>query len=277
MTHDIFAGRVAFISGGASGIGLGLARALAGRGTKLALADIQPAPLEAVADELRALGADVMTLTLDVADRTAVYAAADAVEQRFGKVHYVFNNAGVGELGTPIDVVTHEIFDWVLNVNLFGVFNAIKAFTPKVRQHGEGGRIVNTASMAAFLMMPDWHQGIYSATKMGVVALSADLADSLRGTGIGVSVVYPGTIETNILSNVQALRPQRAGAEAKVVPDMLANGGMSPATAAEIILRGMANDDFHILTHPELWPMVEDVHQGIANAFRKAAATAHAH
>lgn len=160
-------GRTAFISGAASGIGLGLARVLAARGVRIALSDVRRDALEAACDALRGEGAEAEPFVLDVADRAANYATADAVERRFGKLHYLFNNAGVGEIGTPLGQTPDEVFDWVLNVNLRGVFNGIRALVPKLRAHGEGGHVVNTSSMAGLITERNWNQGVYSANKAG--------------------------------------------------------------------------------------------------------------
>lgn len=258
-------GRVAFISGGASGIGFGLARVLAARGVRIALSDVRQEALENACKRLAAEGADVAPFVLDVSDREAFYATADAVERHFGKVHFVFNNAGVGELGTPLDQVPDEVFDWVVDVNLRGLFNGIKALVRKVRQHGEGGHIVNVSSMAGLVTMAGWNQGIYSATKMGVMALSIDLREALRESGIDVSVVFPGLVRTDIAANVGALRPL-AFEKPPEVPAILA-GDMSPEAAAEIILGAMERNRFMVVTHPDLWPAVAEFHEAIHQAF----------
>ena len=264
-----FKDRVAYISGAGGGIGLGIARTLAKRGAKLAIAYIQPDLLESACEELRALGADVMAIQLDVADRKAVYAAADRIDDHFGEIHLVFNNAGVGYLGTPLDQVPDETFDWVVNVNFIGVMSAMKAFVPKLRKHGKGGHIVNTSSMAALVVEKDWHTGIYSATKMGVIALSQDMRESLAAEGIGVSAFCVGLVKTNLESNTGKLQP---GASNKIAdaPEMLRQASMSPDEAGEIVLRGIQNNDFYILTHPQQWPLVARTHEDIHQAFMKS-------
>lgn len=267
MKH--FKDRVAFVSGAGSGIGLGIARALAKRGARLAIADIQKDPLDTAAVELRALGAEVLTMQLDVADRKAMYVAADQVEAHYGKIHLVFNNAGVGYVGTPLDKVPDEVFDWVIQVNLVGVMNGMKAFVPKLRKHGEGGHITNTSSMAGLTMHRGWHSGVYSATKMGVIALSAGMLDCLEPDGIGVSAFCPAGVGTDIEKNVRALQPAAGKDVPSVVPQELKEGTMSPDEAGEIVLSGIENDDFYILTHPEAWPAVAQFHEGIHEAFMR--------
>lgn len=265
-----FKDSVAYISGAGGGIGLGIARALAKRGAKLAITDIQPDLLDSSSRELRALGAEVLAFQLDVADRKAVYAAADRIDAHFGEIHLVFNNAGVGYLGTPLDQVPDETFDWVININLIGVMSAMKAFVPKLRKHGKGGHIVNTSSMAGFVVEKGWNTGIYCATKMGVIALSQDMRAALAADGIGVSAFCPGLVKTNIGTNAGKLQP--GGGNVSDPPEMLQQASMTPDEAGEIVLRGIEENDFFILTHPELWPNVAGYHDAIHRAFLKAAA-----
>lgn len=260
---------VAFVSGAGGGIGLGIARTLAKRGAKLAIADIQADLLESAAGELRALGADVMAIPLDVADRKSIYDAADRIEERFGEIHLVFNNAGVGYIGTPLDQMPDETFDWVVGVNLIGVMSAMKAFVPKLRKHGKGGHIVNTSSMAGLVLCDGWHAGIYSATKFGVIALSHDMRDSLKEDGIGVSAFCVGLVKTNLEKNTGRLQPGPSNV-IPAAPDLLQQADMTPDRAGEIVLRGIENNDFYILTHPMLWPQVEQFHQTIHDAFTKS-------
>lgn len=262
--------RVAFVSGAASGIGFGVAQALAARGVRIALADVRRDALQQACDTLRRDGADVLPVVLDVADRAAVYAAADTVEQHFGRVHYVFNNAGVGELGTPMDQVPDAVFDWVIDVNLRGVFNAFKAFVPKVRAHGEGGHIVNTSSVAGFLTEKGWHQGVYSATKRALLALSMDLREALQDTGIGVSVLCPGLVKTDLGASTTALRPTPY-TQPPTLPALLTAAAMPARVAGEIVLQGIERGDFWILTDPQLWPRIAQEHDEVHQAFEAAA------
>lgn len=198
-------GKTAFVTGAASGIGRGLALVLAQQGCKLAIADLEPAPLEAVRAELEQRGAEVVALTLDVSDREAVYRAADETERAFDKVHIVCNNAGIGLRDTPLDQIADSDYDWA-----FGVVNGFKAFLPKIKKHGEGGHIVNTASMAGLHVMPGWHHGLYAATKMAVVALSEGFQEALAGSNIGVSVLCPAAVDSKIYRSGR-VRPARFG------------------------------------------------------------------
>ncbi len=259
--------KVAFVTGGASGIGFAVASALAERGAKIALTDVQPDALETAASAIREIGSDVLTVTLDVTDRAAVYAAVDQADDHFGGIDIVINNAGIGDAGTPLDVVSDEFFDWLMHVNLFGVMHVLKATVPKLKARGAGGHILNTSSMAGLVVMAGWNQGLYSATKMAVLAISLDLRTALAEHGIGVSAFCPGLVSTNITTNAVRLRPPTMSGEAPVFPDMLAKGGMSPDTAAQIALEGIEQNKPIVVTNPELWPLVEEFHAGIRAAF----------
>ena len=263
-----FQDKVAVITGGASGIGLGIAKAVARRGAKVVIADIQEEALTQAVAPIRGMGVDVLGIRLDVVDRAAIYAAADQVEKAFGRVDFVFNNAGIGDAGTPVDRVSDQLFDWIVHVNLFGVMNVIKAFVPKLRKQGPGGHIVNTSSMAGLVLMPGWNQGLYSATKMAVLALSLDLRNVLKDDGIGVSTLCPGVIETNITQNAVALRPSGIKDAMPDFPDTLTQGGMPADKMAEIVLRGMETNQAIIVSHPEFWPAVHEFHESIRSAFQ---------
>lgn len=265
-----FRDKVAFITGGASGIGLAIAQALASKGARIALADVQDEALQRACDALAYAGGNTLPVRLDVTDRPGVLAAADQVEEHFGRVDLVFNNAGIGDAGTPLDRVSDAFFDWIVGVNLFGVMNVMKAFVPKLRHHGPGGHILNTSSMAGLVVMPGWNQGLYSATKMAVLALSLDMREVLSKEGIGVSALCPGLVETNILHNAVDLRPVAVEDDVPAFPDMLTQKGMPAAEAAEIALLGIQRNQPIIVTHPELWPLVENFHKTIHQAFLPA-------
>lgn len=263
-----FSGKVAVITGGASGIGFAIAQAIAQQGANVVLADIQKESLATAVDSIKKLGVEVLGIQLDVTDRSAVYNAADQVEQHFGRVDLVFNNAGVGDAGTPLDQVSDKLFDWVFNVNLFGVMNVLKAFVPKIKKSGQGGHIVNTSSMAGLVLIPGWNVGLYSATKMAVLALSLDLRDVLEKENIGVSTLCPGFIQTNIEKNATALRPLELTDAIPNFPKELASGGMPAAELAEIVIKGIEKNTPIIVTHPEFLPAVTEYHEKIQRAFR---------
>ena len=263
-----FKNKVAFVTGGASGIGLGIAKAVARQGAKVAIADIQAEALMQAVAAIKALGVDALGIQLDVRDRAAVYRAADQVEETFGRVDLVFNNAGIGDAGTPFEMVSDEYIDWIVHVNLFGVMNVMKAFVPKVKKQGPGGYIVNTSSIAGLVLFPGWNQGLYAATKMAVLALTLDLRSVLKEDGIGVSALCPGLVATNSATNAISLRPADIKDAIPVFPEELTQGGMPADELAAMVLSGMESDKAIIVTHPEFWPMVQGFHDSIRSAFQ---------
>ncbi|HXP93873.1 MAG TPA: SDR family NAD(P)-dependent oxidoreductase [Candidatus Binatia bacterium] len=273
-----FAGKVAFVTGAARGIGLGIAKALAREGSDVALADVQSESLPRARAEIEALGVRAQAFALDVSDRAAVYRVADEVQAAFGKIHIVANNAGIGYTGVPLHEVPDEDFDWVFAVNTFGVIHGIKAFVPKIIAHGEGGYVVNTASIAGLHVMPGWHQSLYAATKMAVVALSEGLRESLAPHGIDVSVLCPAGTNTAIYTSFQSghLRPQRFGEQVRreLRPERGAElaSGLSPDEIGRITVAAMKERAFFIFTHPESRAYVEARHQRIVRDYELAPA-----
>jgi NAD(P)-dependent dehydrogenase (short-subunit alcohol dehydrogenase family) len=265
-------GRTAFITGGASGIGLGMARVFAGEGMRIALADVEEAPLRAAAAQLEAGGADVLPLIVDVSDRAALEDAARRTEKRFGNVHLVCNNAGVGA-GGPLDQCTYDDWDWVIAVNLGGVVNGVQTFARRIIAHGEGGHFVNTASMAGLLPSPGL--GVYCTTKYAVVGLSECLRLDLQPHGIGVSVLCPGFVSTNIHQSSRN-RPARF-ASTEYVPDpaqreqsvAMIKAGMDPVEVGEAVRDAVVADELWVLTHPELKPFIADRNQQILAAWKR--------
>src|SRR3984957_13023366 len=233
------AGKTAFVTGGASGIGLALGQAFAQTGMKVMLADIESGALAAAVDSLRGVGPDVRGVTCDVADAASVKRAAEASYAAFGNVHVVCNNAGVAG-GSGIDDMSLENWRWVLDVNLMGVLHGIHAFLPHIRAHGQGGHIVNTASMAGL------NSGLgfspYSASKFAVVNMSEGLATQLRPLGVGVTVVCPGFVRTRIWESMRNRQerygpmpvPDAASASGKLIARLveLGRSGLDPADVA---------------------------------------------
>src|ERR1700733_14306674 len=188
-------GRTAFVTGGASGIGLALGRAFAQAGMKVMLADIETDALAAAVETLRDSAPDISGVVCDVADPVSVERAARACHQAFGNVHVVCNNAGVAAAG-GIDNISLDNWRWVLDVNLMGVLHGVRAFLPHIRAHGEGGHFVNTASMAG--MNGGLGFSPYTAAKFAVVGMSEGLSEQLKPHGIGVSVLCPHFVRTRI-------------------------------------------------------------------------------
>jgi len=265
-------GKVAVITGGASGIGRAVADKAVTKGMKIVLGDIEEGPLKVAVDDLTSTGAEVLGVVTDVSDRTSVEALRDAALERFGAVHLVHNNAGIG-LGGPIWEVTEEDWRWILGVNLWGVIHGVATFTPLLLEQGEG-HIVNTASIAGIIVAP--FLGPYNATKQAVVAISETLFKDLQAVGapVGVSVLCPGFVQTRIDDserNRPEWAPQREveGAEELrgLVSDMV-NGGIAPTSVADRVIDAVQTNTFYILTHPELEGAIttrfDDIVQGRA-------------
>jgi NAD(P)-dependent dehydrogenase (short-subunit alcohol dehydrogenase family) len=274
-----FAGKTAFVTGGASGIGLALGRAFAGEGMKVMLADIEAQPLAAAVESLKSSGMDVRGVICDVADPVSVEQAAQTAYAAFGHVHIVCNNAGVAAAG-GIDNISLDNWRWVLDVNLMGVLNGIRTFLPHIRAHGEGGHIVNTASMAG--MIADLGFSPYVASKFAVVAMSEGLAPQLKPLGIGVSVLCPGFVRTGIGDSGRN-RPTRYGPSPNVDPASPAGAlvaqitaflqaGLDPADVAARVLAAIRADELYVFTHPEMRAEVETRFAAITAAMDKAAA-----
>ncbi len=221
-----FAGKTAFVTGGASGIGLALGRAFAEAGMKVMLADIERAALDSAIESLSEFAPDVRCILCDVADPNSVERAARATFAAFGNVHIVCNNAGVAA-GGGIDTISIENWRWVIDVNLMGVVHGIRSFLPHMRAHGEGGHIVNTASMAG--MNGGLGFSPYAASKLAVVAMSEGLKAQLEPEGIGVSVLCPSFVRTGIGESGRN-RPARYG-EAPV---------LDPASPAAVLVAEIA-------------------------------------
>jgi NAD(P)-dependent dehydrogenase (short-subunit alcohol dehydrogenase family) len=260
---DLSEANHAFVTGGASGIGLGIADALAARGLAVTLADVDAAALGRVLSER---GERFRGQVLDVRDRAGWVGAKAAAEAVFGPVDVLVNNAGIGPDGAEIADLTHESFDRIVGINLVGVFNGVHAFGADLRARGKG-HIVNTASIAGlFASAPG--VSAYAVAKYGVVAMSETLRGELAPHGVGVSVLCPGFVATNIIANTARI----SGVETDYDGDMEPGTGMSPARAGEIVVAAIEANRLYILTHPEMWPVVEARHKAIAADFAAARA-----
>ena len=257
-------GKTAFVTGGASGIGLALGRAFAKAGMKVMLADIEQNALTAAVKSLDGIGPGVRGVICDVADPDSVEQAAKAAYDAFGHVHVVCNNAGVAAAG-GIDNISLDNWRWVLDVNLMGVLHGIRTFLPHIRAHGEGGHIVNTASMAG--MSGGLGFSPYTASKFAVVGMSEGLATQLQPLGIGVSVLCPSYVRTGIGESGRN-RPQRYGATQEFDPAsppglMLARiaeniqAGLDPAAVAVRVLAAIRENQLYVFTHPQSRSEVE--------------------
>ena len=248
-------GKVAFVTGAASGIGLGIAEALAQAGVKVMMADIEQDALDREVARLAATNADVAGVRADVSLKAELQRAADATIERFGKVHILVNNAGVGGGGTYGEW-SDASWDWVIGVNLMSVVWGIEIFGPLMEKQGEGGQIVSTASMAGLVaaVAPG-----YNVTKYGVVALSEGLRPTLATKGIGVSVLCPGFIRTRIMESARAIPERLVGQIALPDPTALPNefavmatqaiqNGIDPLYVGELVVEGIEGDWPYIFT-----------------------------
>jgi NAD(P)-dependent dehydrogenase (short-subunit alcohol dehydrogenase family) len=248
----------AFITGGAQGIGLGIARALAAHGVKLALADIDATKLGAAAEELSAR-TRVSTYVLDVRDRQAFAEVADKAEADLGPVTLLFNNAGVAG-GRHVTQMDYDSWDWMLGVNLNGVINGIQTFVPRMLERNQGGYVVNTASGAGVVECGTGF--LYTTSKFAVVGLSESLHQELAPFGIGVSVLCPGRVATDIVRNTWGLDRPEADDMDPVMRASLEEGskslqtGTSPDRVAELVLDAMRRGRLHIFTDGDLHDMV---------------------
>jgi NAD(P)-dependent dehydrogenase (short-subunit alcohol dehydrogenase family) len=272
------AGKTAFVTGGASGIGLAMGRAFAEAGMQVMLADIETAALAAAVKSLHNVGPAVRSVICDVADPASVERAAKASFDAFGNVHLVCNNAGVAA-GGGIDNISLDNWRWVLDVNLMGVVHGVRSFLPHIRSHGEGGHIVNTASMAG--MINGMGFSPYAATKFAVVSMSEGLAPQLKPLGIGVSVLCPGFVRTGIGESGRN-RPNRYGPTQPLDPNSPAatmvaeiarrlQDGLEPSVVAAKVLDAVRNDELYVFTHPEMRQPLDERFQAIQAAMDKAA------
>jgi NAD(P)-dependent dehydrogenase (short-subunit alcohol dehydrogenase family) len=252
-------GKVAVITGGASGIGRAVARRAAAEGMRVVIADIEEGALKEAERELTGQGADAIAVATDVADAASVRALRDRALGHYGAVHLVHNNAGVGG-GGPIWEVPEEDWRWILGVNLWGVIHGVATFVPLLLEQGEG-HVVNTASIAGLTTAP--FIGPYNATKQAVVAISETLYKDLQvagASGVGVSVLCPGFVQTRIADSGRNRPDWAPGREVEgevegdvrtVIRDLI-DGGIPAEVVAECVLDAVRTDTFYVLTHPDL-------------------------
>ena len=254
-----------------------MARSFSAAGMKVVIADVEQAALDAVEDEFKASNTEFLTIQVDVTDRDGMEAAALATEARFGKVHVVCNNAGVA-VGGRIDEMTFDDWDWVLGVNVSGVVNGVGTFVQRLKSHGEGGHFVNTASMAGHVSIPGL--SVYTASKFAVVGISETMRADLMPHDIGVSVLCPGMVDTNILDSGRN-RPEHLdhGArpwgeslpaeERDAINENIRASMIDPAIVGDMVLHAIQTDEFYIFTHPGIEPMIQLRGTEIADAFAR--------
>ncbi|HWY83232.1 MAG TPA: SDR family NAD(P)-dependent oxidoreductase [Roseiarcus sp.] len=268
------AGKTAFVTGAASGVGLGIATALAQAGAKVMLCDIEETALAKAVEGMKQTNADVDGVKADVSLKAELKAAAEAVVGRYGKVHILVNNAGVGG-GQPYGAWTAAGWEWTLGVNLMAVVWGIEIFGPLIEQHDEGRHIVSTASIAGLIS----GGGIqYNVSKYGLVALSEGLRSELAPRGIGVSVLCPGFVRTQIMDfwrnqperfgriPTDRLAAIRASEPFKMMEQRVSNG-IDPFYVGELVREGIENDWPYIFTDVEFEPMIEARFAAIKQGF----------
>ena len=262
--------KVAVVTGGASGIGLGIARQFRAAGMRVVIADIEEGALRRAASDIGALG-----VRTDVRDAQSVQALADATIAEHGAVHVVVNNAGVGPMA-PIANLTLSDWQSMLQVNLWGVIHGVHTFLPLLERSPEGGHIVNTASIGGLATGPGL--GAYSVSKSGIIALTETLAMELAAAKsmVGASVLVPGTVHTDIGNS---LRNRPADSVGGALTDVRLEEGpdlgmkwLEPDDVGRIVVEAIRSGDLYVVTHPEGWPLVAGRHRAIADAFTAASA-----
>jgi NAD(P)-dependent dehydrogenase (short-subunit alcohol dehydrogenase family) len=271
------AGKVAFITGGAGGIGFGMAQVFARAGMRVVIADLRADALDRALARLAAESLPAHGIELDVTDRAALARAADEAERVFGPVQVVCNNAGVNFFA-PVDESTYQDWDWLLGVNLGGVVNGVQTFVPRIKALGQGGHVVNTASMAAFIASPN--AGIYTASKFAVRGLTESLRWSLAPLGIGVSMLCPGLVNTQIHRSAEIRPAHLAQQPGRQDPGVLARvaelqpSGMDPLEVATRVLQGIRNNDLYIFPHGEFREELQEIFGEVLGALPAEAGAA---
>jgi NAD(P)-dependent dehydrogenase (short-subunit alcohol dehydrogenase family) len=258
-------GKVAFITGGDSGVGLGMARAFTDAGMKVVITYRTTSHLDEAMSYLESAGKRVHAISVDVTDRPGMEKAAAETLQVFGKVHVLVNNAGVSFTGNaPLSRATYDDWDWVMGVNLNAVFNGLRSFLPRIQAHGEGGQVITTSSMRGLFAVGD--AGCYCTSKFAVVGMMEALRAEFVNTNIGVSVFLPGLVTSNVLDSTRnrssalaetgaAVDPAMVSAAKKIINDPKL--ALTPLEAGRLVLRGMRNNDLYILSHPEFAPIMQ--------------------
>lgn len=282
-------GKVAFVTGGVSGIGLGITYALVNAGMKVAISYQSKDHLDEAMKVLQHAESRIHAVYLDVTDRAAVAKAAEETARRFGKVHVLVNNAGVGP-EIPLSSATFDDWDWCMGVNVNGVFNCIRAFLPHIKSHGEGGQVVATSSVFGGLVAGAFW-GVYCTSKSAIVGMMEALRSELANTNIGVSVFCPGPVNSDIMQgdrNRPVTFSQVGVPEGDVLVVMQryfksvqealkdhagATPMMDPFEAGKHVLSGIRNNDLYILSHPEFEQIIRDRLDALLASIPSAAAT----
>ena len=271
-------GKTAFITGGASGLGLGIAKACAKEGMNVVIADFRQEALDGALAVFKESGWSAHAILLDVTDRVAFAAAADEAEAVFGKIHVLVNNAGIGHREGRIWETSYEDMDFFIDINYKSILNGIKTIVPRILKHGEGGHVVSTSSKNGLIPVPG--MVLYNSTKRAVMAIMETLAIDLEGTGVGASVFCPGPHKTHLGESTAALREKQLGAPfspvdpSKLQKTIAFDPGIdfskmerTPEEAGERVVRGIKRGDLFILTHAEWKPGWEAHAAAVTRAF----------
>jgi len=268
-------GKTAFVTGGASGIGLGTSKVFVKNGMKVIIADARQSALDEAVAWFKENGGEVYPIKLNVTDREAYAKAADEAESVFGNIHVLFNNAGVGIGGGPVAQLTYKDWDYGMGVNIGGVINGVMTMLPRMLKHGEEGHIVSTSSTAGLLATGG--VTIYCTSKFAVTGFMECLADELQDSNIGVSVLYPGPTRTNLGQSTSENRPedlknegdpgrpQPSEEQLRRMADMQ-RLYMDPLEMGERVFRGIRHNDLFIHTHPEFTEGYTSRHNAIIRA-----------
>ena len=271
-----FIGKTAVISGGAEGIGLSIAKALGEQKMNIVLTDINEKNLQKACLELETIGVPVLPVVLDVAKEDQWQEVAESAVARFGKIHMIVNNAGVGGESGSIENQNAKGWQWALDVNLMGVVFGAKVMVPLIKQHGEGGWVVNVASMAGMGGTP--YGGAYTATKAAVVAVSESWAGELESEGINVSVLCPAFVQTRIYDSERNRQSQYKSDKKSSISEnsflnkakQMVENGIEVSIVGKRVVEALNDGEFYIFTHPNYRPLVEERSSQINAAFEKA-------
>ncbi len=270
--------KTAFITGGASGIGLGIAKACGRAGMNVVIADMRQSAIDEVLPFFKEKGWPAHGISLNVTDRNAYTAAADEAESVFGKIHVLINNAGVEVPGGPLWNASFKDCDFIVGVNIIGVLNGIITIVPRILAHGEGGHIVSTASTSGLSVVPN--AALYCTTKAAVAGMMETLASELSGTNVGASAFCPGPVVGNLKDTSKQVRPehlQNDDTQAAPPPPPRTEGSsspfdfenlfMTPEEAGERVVRGIRRGDLYIMTHAEFKDAVRTKMDAVLRSF----------
>lgn len=264
------AGETAFVTGGASGIGLGIAKALLREGANVALADIDIEKAREEADKLAAPRRKLLAVELDVSDDATWVGAADLAEAELGPVSILCNNAGVGTRDAPLGEIPTSVWRWAFGINVDSQFFGVRTFLPRFDRHIGRKHILNTASMAGLAPLGD--SPVYTATKFASVGFSLSLREKLAGTDIGVSVPCPGVVNTPLARTAAQQLSRITGKDEAIgleqVEALMATGA-DPDQVGIHVLKAIRSRAFFILTHPDWAPLTRSIHSDIEDAYRR--------